>query len=154
MRNEPFVVSLWMTTSVPVCGFHRRRQVVRGICIEESVWLQKESDVCRRHDRIVLRPWNVRVPEGIPEDDIFVLDVPISFRPACQSVTSRTLVGIVAAGIDFRRPVGGDPDVRVEESGALADPDRQPVAGTRQRRITGWCVGGDIGVYTARPCTK
>src|SRR5262245_1966039 len=91
----------------------RRRQVVCRILIEEPVRFQQEADVRRRHDRVVLRPRNVCVPEGVPKQDVGVFDRAVSLGPADQAIAAGTLVRMVARGVHLFLLEGRDPDVVV-----------------------------------------
>jgi len=58
------------------------RDIIGRIVIKESVGFEQETDVCSGHDGIVFASWNMRVPKGIPENDIFVFDGAISGSPS------------------------------------------------------------------------
>ena len=79
----------------------RRRHVVGRVAGEEAVGLEHEADVGGRHHRVVFRARDVGVAEGVPEDDVGVLDRAILLGPADQAVAAPALVGIVARAIAF-----------------------------------------------------
>ena len=77
----------------------RRRHVVGRVHGEEAVRLEREADVRRRHHRVILRPRDVRVAEGVPEHDVGVLDRPVLLGPARQAVAAPALVRVVAGAV-------------------------------------------------------
>ena len=100
----------------------RRRHVIGWIHREEPRGLQQESDVGRRHHRIVLGPRQMSVPEGVPEDHIGRRDRPIRRGPSHKTVASGTLIWIITRREPLVRMEGRDPDVMIDEPGPPPPP--------------------------------
>ncbi|CAN5402025.1 hypothetical protein BH11PLA2_BH11PLA2_40860 [soil metagenome] len=89
---------------------------------EESVRLQQEADVRRRHHGIVLSPRHVRVAERIPEDHVAVLNGPVAFGPIEQPAAAVALVGVIPRSVVLSVIPWRDPDVLIDEPGPLPPP--------------------------------
>lgn len=90
------------------------RNIIGGIKLEEAGWLQRDVHDLNRHDReiyfksahftAVLRGWvitfrssNVRDTEGVPKDNILVLDRFLAVCPDCHAEVIPALVGKFAS---------------------------------------------------------
>src|ERR1700679_4341551 len=62
--------------AVPLAG-GARWHVERGIAVEEAHRDERETGVLDRHDGPVLGPGQVGHPEGVPQHDVGVDDVPV-----------------------------------------------------------------------------
>src|SRR4051794_10406312 len=100
----------------------RGREVVRRIHGEKSGGLEHEPDIRGRHDGVIFRPWEMRVAEGVPEDQVGVFDRTVLSGPAAETVAAAALIGIVAAGKAFIGMVRRHPNMMVDEAGPLAPP--------------------------------
>ena len=86
-----------------------RRKIERGVGVEESVGPEQEADRGDRHHRPVLDARDVRLAEGVPDDQVGRGDVAVGLRPAGQAVAAGVLVGIVAGRITLARPDRASP---------------------------------------------
>ncbi len=71
------------------------------------------------------------MPEGVPEDDVGVLDWAVCLRPLEKTVGAAALVGVLAGGIALMFVERRDPDMMFDEAGALAPPGRGRTIGQR-----------------------
>ena len=70
--------------ATPVSFFADGGTSFAGLAAKKPVGLEHEADVRRRHHRVVLRPRDVRVAEGVPEHDVGVLDRAVLLGPAAS----------------------------------------------------------------------
>src|SRR5207244_3396316 len=124
-------------TARPLDGGLRRgrRHVVGRVLREKAVWLEHETDVRGWHHGIVLRPWKVRVAEGVPQHDVCVDQRPVLFGPARQTVAALALVRIVARSVALALLERRYPNVIVDEAGPFAPPG--VLRGERERVVAG-----------------
>jgi hypothetical protein len=117
VNGVPVATAALLADGTPQPG----KLVVGWVFVEEAVGLEQKADVGRGHHRIILRPRKVGVAEGVPEDDVGVLDGPVGCGPGggrrrrCSGWDNRRRRA-------FSSLVGRDPDVVVDEAGALAPP--------------------------------
>ena len=98
----------------------RRRDVERGVAVEEPERDQHEPRVLDRHHRPVLGPGYVGDAEGVPEHDVALDDGAVRRGPVGEPVPAGVLVGVVARGTPLDRVVGRHPQVARGEAGPLA----------------------------------
>ena len=133
-KRRRFLSPQWQ--QLPVDFFADGGTSLAGFAVKKPFGLSSEADVGRRHHRVVLRPRNVRVAEGVPEDDVGVLDRAVLLGPA-RSGRRRP-----GSGWDSRRRayfsssrIRRDPDVMVDEAGPLPPPGVR--RGERERVVAG-----------------
>ena len=99
-----------------------RRQVVSRIAIKKTYWLEKKSNVVRRHHGIVFGAGNVGVAEGVPQHHIGIFDRAIGLHPGGKAVIGQALIRKIAGGEVLVFSVGSDPDMMIHEAGTFAPP--------------------------------
>src|SRR3984957_5272397 len=110
-------------------GRVRRRHVECWISVEKAERLQEESAVHGGRHRVILRPDNMVVAEGMPDGDWPIGDRTILFGPSREALARRALVHVVARGPAFIGPRRSDPNVVGDKAGAL----RHLAAGRHRR---------------------
>lgn len=85
----------------PLCGLRRsphktRRHIQRRVPFEEVARSQKNRHWLRWHDRIILRRWEMRQPEGMPKYDVGVFNGAVG---ACCFDPSREALRRFAGGL-------------------------------------------------------
>ena len=96
-----------------------RRDVERGVPVEEVDRLQRHLDHLARHDGEVLDARHVLQPELQPEHNVGVDDGLPAVRPRAHPGAPARLVRVLAAGVELAVVVPGDVEVVVGEFGAL-----------------------------------
>src|ERR1700730_7121681 len=80
---------LVLTVRSAVAGGRLSGQVEHRVAVEEPERLEVETDPGDRHDRPVLRSYDVVGAEGVPHDEVGVLDRPVARGIAGQAVPAR-----------------------------------------------------------------
>ena len=82
-----------------------RRDVEGGVFEEEMPWTEQQSHWFRRHHRVILRRWEMRDTECMPEHDVGVLNafVSVLLDPFGETLgrISRGLGNVAAGGIEL-----------------------------------------------------
>ena len=98
------------------------RQIERRVAGEESPWDQLEPSLVHRHHGPILGARIVRDPHGVPQHHVAIVDRPVGGGPLDQAIAAAALIRIVASRVHFGGLKRRDPDVGVEEPGALTHP--------------------------------
>lgn len=96
-----------------------RRDVERGVPVEEVDRLQLHLDDLARHDGEILRAGHVLEPKLQPDDNVRVHDGLRAPGPRAHPGPAARLVRVLAPGVELAVAVAGDVDVVVGELGAL-----------------------------------
>lgn len=97
----------------------RRRDIERGIAVEEIRRLERHADDLAGHDWKILRAGDMLDAELDPDDDVVIDDVVLAVGPGADAGPAAGLVGVFAAGVEFAVAVGGEVEVVVGELGAF-----------------------------------
>lgn len=82
-----------------------------GIALEEAVGAKEHGKLRVRHDRVVLRSWEMRHAHRVPNNNVLVINrVLVGVMIKRVGIIAFRLVGIGPAGIKLSVPVGGDPE--------------------------------------------
>src|ERR1700716_3553663 len=92
-------VDLTVATAFALTYRLRRWYIVGWVLVEETVGFQQETNVCRGHHGVILWSGDVRVAEGVPEDDISIRNRAVCLGPFLQAVAPLTLIGEVPGRI-------------------------------------------------------
>lgn len=96
-----------------------RRDIERGVLIEEIDRLQLHLDDLARHDREILHPRDMLQSKLHPHDDVLIHDRLLAVRPRAHPGPAARLVRVPAAGVQFAIVVFCDVEVVVGELGAF-----------------------------------
>ena len=86
-----------------------RWYVHRRILIKEAGRFEHETRISDRHYRPVFRPREMVNADGIPGNEVRILQRTITRSPLHQSIRRKVLVNIVTGGVAFSRIVCSDP---------------------------------------------
>src|SRR5215831_19978743 len=87
------------------------RHVQGRVDAEEAERPEGEADPLDRHDRPVLRPWDVMAAQRVPKHDVGVLDRPVRLGPFREPRPAGMLVGVIPGGEPLARGERRHPQV-------------------------------------------
>mmetsp|Transcript_6533 Transcript_6533/g.10155 ORF Transcript_6533/g.10155 Transcript_6533/m.10155 type:complete len:258 (+) Transcript_6533:171-944(+) len=104
-------------------GVEIRGQVVGGVLLEETNWLQVESNMNNRHDWKVLRTGHVYDAHGVPQDKIFANQIAVCLGPLGYTGSGLGTTGVLIREFTGAKAlvgaVGGDKKVLLHECSTL-----------------------------------
>jgi hypothetical protein len=95
---------------------HGARDVEAGVAIEEADGLEHEADRGHWHHRPVLGPDDMVRAEGVPDDEIGVLERGVVLHVARQPGPARMLIRLLARRVPLSGIVAGHPHVLGHEA--------------------------------------
>src|SRR5882724_8776061 len=99
-----------------------RRHIVSRIHVKKSIRLEQKPYIGGRHHWIVFRARNMRVSEGVPENDVCIFNRTVRVRPTNQAIAPAALVWKITGGVSFALFIRRNPYMVVDESCATTPP--------------------------------
>jgi len=95
------------------------RYVESRAALEKACRFQREANHLHRHDRPILRSYDVVGPKGIPDYEISILQGTILLYIDWESIVASLLIRIVSGRITLSWIVCRDPEMPSDEAAAL-----------------------------------
>src|SRR3954447_2932382 len=110
----------WFSTRPPIFLMFNARTDA-GVAVEEAVGEEGEAVPLSRQNRPVLGAGEVMEAHRVPQHDVAVIDWAVLRGIGWEAVAAPALVRVCTGGVELAWVVGGDPERRGREGGALLD---------------------------------
>src|SRR5579884_4393482 len=90
-----------------------------GVAIEKACRFEVEADALYRHNRPVFGAHDMVGAEGVPDNQVGLLQRAVLLDVGRQAIAARLLIRVVTGGVALRRVVGRYPEMGAREAAAL-----------------------------------